>query len=282
MSYLLSLLEKAKEFVPIIRAIVAVIIVFVLFKFILMFSKRKLLQRAKTKKEISNIKIFSRIVNYVFIVILFLFVVFSYAGSWTGLGLSVGLFSAALGWALQKPITGIAGWLMVVIKRPFYIGDRIIIGNVRGDVIDITLTHIKLGEIGGIVAGEENSGRTILVPNSKLFEQDIINYTMQDDYILDQVMFTITYESDIDKAEKLIVDSARKFTSSIIKETKKKPYTRISSDANGMVIKVRYLTEAKRMQEISTDITREFYKGVIKSNRIRFAYPHNEVILNRK
>lgn len=282
MDYVLELLAKAETLIPLVRTVIAVIIVLALFKLILRYTKGKLLKRAKTKKEISNIKMFSKIANYSFTLVLMMFILFTYAGSWAGIGLSLGLFSAALGWALQKPITGIAGWMMVVIKKPFYIGDRIIMGNVRGDILDISLTHIKLGEVGGIVQGEENSGRTILIPNSKLFEQNIINYTMQDEYILDQVMFTATFESNVEKAEELLIEAATKFTKDAIKETGKKPYTRISSNANGMVVKVRFMSIAKNMQEISTKITREMHNLVMKAKNVEFAYQHNEVLLNRR
>ena len=281
MDFIMPFVEKAEALVPLVRTIIAAIVVLILFKLILRYTKGKLLKRAKTKKEISNIKMFSRIANYSFTLVLLMFLLFTYAGSWAGIGLSLGLFSAALGWALQKPITGIAGWMMVVIKKPFYIGDRIIIGKVRGDVLDITLTHVKLGEVGGIVTGEENSGRTILVPNSKLFEQDIINYTMQDDYILDEVKFNITYESSTENTEDILIEAATKFTKEAIKETGKKPYTRISSNPHGMIVKVRFMSPAKNMQEISTKITREVHNQVMKTRKVDFAYPHNDVLLNR-
>ncbi|MBD3354721.1 mechanosensitive ion channel, partial [Candidatus Woesearchaeota archaeon] len=207
---------------------------------------------------------------------------FTYAGSWTGLGVSVGLFSAALGWALQKPITGIAGWIMVVLKRPFEIGDRIIIGNVRGDVEDISLTHIYVKEIGGIIGGEENSGRVVMIPNSKLFEQDITNYTQEDEYILDQVSTIITYESNIDKAMKIAVESAKKHTKEVIKKTKKQPYALTYFDSNGINLRVRYFSPTKKLQRISSAVTKEIYDMVSKEKDLRFAYPHNEVILNKK
>ncbi len=112
--------------------------------------------------------------------------------SWTALGLGVGLLSVAIGWALQRPITGMAAWFMIVVKRPFEIGDRVTIGAVKGDVVDITLTHIYINEIGGLVPSEENSGRTIMIPNSVLFEQNIINYTLQNEFVLDQVVTMVT------------------------------------------------------------------------------------------
>ena len=87
--------------IPIIRTIVVIIFLITVFNFLLRIVKKHLLNMAKTKKQISNVKIFSRIFSYLFVLILVFFAFFSYTGSWTGLGLTMGLFSAALGWALQ-------------------------------------------------------------------------------------------------------------------------------------------------------------------------------------
>jgi len=276
------LINLGDKLIPFLRTIITILVFFVIFNIIFNIIKKALLKKAKTKKQISNIKIFSRIFRYLILVVLIIFAIFSYAGSWTGLGVSVGLFSAALGWALQKPITGIAGWIMVVIKRPFDIGDRIIIGNVRGDVEDISLTHIYVKEIGGIIGGEENSGRIVMVPNSKLFEQDITNYTQEDEYMLDQVAVNITYESNIDKAIKIAVEAAKKHTKDIIKKTNKEPYTLTYFTSNGIDLRVRYFSPTKKLQRISSAITKEIYDKVSKEKDVRFAYPHNEVILNKK
>ena len=179
-----ELLSQLSSTLPILKTLGIAVLILIVFKIIIKIIKRSLLKHAHTKKQRSNAEIFSNILNYVLIAFLLLFIFFSYSGSWTGLGLGVGLLSAALGWALQRPITGLAAWIMVITKQPFDIGDRIIIGSVRGDVVDITLTHIYLEEIGGIVAGEERSGRTIMIPNAILFDQNITNYMLEGDYTL--------------------------------------------------------------------------------------------------
>lgn len=270
------------KYLPIARTIITVVVLLVVFNLILAFIKRGLLKRAKTKKQTSNIKIFSRIIKYIFTIVVILSAIFSYTGSWTGLGLTVGLMSAALGWALQKPITGIAAWIMVVTKRPFEIGDRIIIGKVRGDVADISLTHIAVQEIGGLVSGEENSGRTILVPNSTLFEQNIINYTTTDEYILDQVAVQVTYESNLDNAMKIVLESAKKITKDIIKKTGKQPYLRTYFQPSGIDVRVRYISPAKNLQEISSNMTQEIFSRIKKTKNVEIAYPHTEVLLRKK
>jgi len=267
---------------PVLRTIITIIILIVIFNIIVSLIKRALLKKAKSKRQISNIQIFSKVLTLVFALIVVLFAVFAYAGSWSGLGLSLGLFSAALGWALQKPITGIAAWIMVVVRRPFEIGDRVIIGTVRGDVVNISLTHIYLKEIGGIVAGEENSGRIVMVPNSILFEQNIINYTLDNDYILGEVITTITYGSDIDEAIKLSKKAAKKITKEIIEKYNKEPYVRTYFQPSGMNIQVRFLAESRRLQETTSEITQEIFRLIKKSKDVEIAYPHTQIIYKDK
>lgn len=199
-----SSLEFVKDALWLISILVISFLIFyTLYKII----KRILLKRAKTKQQISNIMIFLKIIKYMFILIFILVVISSYFGSWGEFGLIMGLLTVALGFALQKPLTSMVAWIILIIRRPFVIGDRITIGNIKGDVIDITMTYITLEEIGGTIDGEEKSGRIITVPNSILFEREIINYTAQHDYILDEIKTTITYESNLQRAEEIIKKS---------------------------------------------------------------------------
>lgn len=256
-------------------------IIFFIFNFIIERIKKGLLKKAKRKMTISNIHIFFKVIKYLFILFLILIIISLYSGSWVGLGLSVGLLSAALGWALQKPITGIAAWIMIIARRPFNIGDRIIIGNIKGDVIDVTLTHIYVKEVGGIVPGEETSGRVVMIPNSTLFEQNITNYTAKDEYVLDQVFVTVTFESNLDKAVKIALESAEKCTNSFIEKVSK-PYVRTYFKPEGISVHVRYFVPANQLQKYSSDITQEIFKRIKKAKDVEIAYPHTEIIFRKK
>ena len=268
---------------PLIRSFITVFFVFFIFHILLKFIKKALLKQAKTKKQTSNVKIFTQVLQYLFIIILLIFAIFSYTGSWSTLGVGLGLLTAALGFALQKPITGVAAWVMIVVRRPFDIGDRIIIGAVKGDVFDITLTHIYLKEVGGTIHdAEDNSGRTIMVPNSILFEHHIVNYTLEDEYILGQVVISITYESNLDKAMNIIRESAITHTKEFTAATKKHPYLRLSLEASGIDIKARYFVSAKKVQSTATLIIKELYDTFKKHRDIEFAYPHTEIIYKKK
>lgn len=277
-SELISTLAKS---VPFLRTVFIVLVIYAILSFIYSLVKRALLRRAKTKHQRSNVEIFTRLFKYLTLLVLVLFAIFSYAGSWAGLGLSFGLLSAALGWALQKPITGIAAWIMVVSKRPFEIGDRVIIAGVRGDVVDITLTHIYVAEIGGLVPGEESSGRIIMIPNSVLFEKNITNYTSKDEYVLDSVPVLVTYEGNLDKAKAIALAAAKKHVKEFIPNTKE-PYVRTFFKDNGIRVSVRYFVPAAKLQEYSSNITQEILKQISKTKGVEIAYPHTEVLYRKK
>jgi len=259
---------------------ISIIILYWIFCYIFNLLKKHLLKRAKNKKERSDIEIFSRAIKYIIVLFLVIFGILSYSGSLVSIGLFAGLISASFGFALQRPISGMAAWLMLVIKRPVEIGDRVRIGAVKGDISDITLSHVHIKEIGGTIPSEETSGRSILIPNAKLFEEDIINYTKKDNFILDEVSFPITFDSDIDEAQKIAEESAKV----VLKDYEKniqKPYSRTYFQPSGVNIFVRYPTLASDRNEISSRITQNIFKKINQSEKIKFAYLHTEILLNR-
>lgn len=89
----------------------------------------------------------------------------------------LGLVSAGIVVALQGPITNLAGWIFVVWRRPFVAGDRVEIGENRGDVIDIRLFQFTLLEIGNWVEADQSTGRILHIPNGQVFTQSLANYT---------------------------------------------------------------------------------------------------------
>lgn len=265
----------------ILRTAVFVLLFYSVFVFISKKLKARILKRVKGKKNKSNVKIFFQSLNYLVLALAVVFGVISFVGSMSGVGIAAGLLTASLGWALQRPITGFAAWIMIVLKRPFEIGDRIIVAGIKGDVIDISLTHVHIGEIGGTINSEETSGRVILIPNSRLFEENIINYTSTSEEILDVVHFVITFDSDLSEAEKISLKTAEEVLKRYNTKKDHQPYIREFFNPNGIQIQLRYYTEAFKREEISGEITKGIVKKVNASEKIRFAYAHTEVIMNK-
>ncbi len=260
------------RFVPILEIIIICIVLIIFFKFILLFVKKRLLKRAKSKNHISTIKIFSRMVNIIVIWVIILIAFLSYFKSWTGIGVVAGLLTAAIGFALQKPITGIAAWIMVVIKRPFQVGDRISIGAIKGDVYDLSLTHVYIDEVGGNVDSEQHSGRNVLIPNYKLFEENIINHTLLHDFVLDEVNYTVKYDSDLDRAMEIGCLAAKEFAGEYSKKSNNDIVSRVSMVENGMKIKVLFFAPVQQLSKVRSDITKKIYELISRDKKVALAY----------
>jgi small-conductance mechanosensitive channel len=281
-----GIIEQLEPYSHLIFQILTVIISIIIFIILIRIIKKSLLKKVKTKKQITNVSVFIDLLKFLFIFFIVIIILFAYYGNFGDLGFIAGLLSVALGLALQKPISCVVAWLILTTRRPFDIGDRLLISNLKGDITDVTLTHIILDEVGGTIEGEEKSGRTIMIPTSAIFEKEIINYTRLDDYILVEIVTSITYESNLENAENLIITSVekimKKYWINFPKKIEKKPHIRLQFKDSGIDISVRYHTLTLNRNKIATDIRREIFNQIKKTDDVEFAYPHTEVLFREK
>lgn len=262
--------------------ILSVVLILVIISIGIDILKKSLLRQARTKKQSSNITLMSELFKYLLYLLIVFFAVFMYSGAWSEFGVFLGLLSAAVGFALQQPMTGIAAWIMVVTKRPFDIGDRIMVGDVKGDVVDINITHVHVMEIGGLIEDEENSGRLVMVPNWLLFEKNIVNYTSNNDFVLDSVIVNVTYESNLDRAMEIADLSARKYLAGVISKSPGSPKIRVDFQPSGIDVQVKYFSPVRQLHEYSSKITKEIFDRINACDDVEIAYPHMEVTFSRK
>jgi small-conductance mechanosensitive channel len=148
--------------------------------------------------------------------------------------------------------------------------------------------YTVLNQVGGAVGSEEAVGRHILVPNSTLFTNLIVNYTPPrkldptysfDDqrscaYILDEVVARITYDSNWDVAESILVNAARKVTGEIIVATGQEPYVRSEMYDYGVLMRLRYMTLATDRPRIVHEITKTIFTRFTEESAVDFAIPY--------
>jgi small-conductance mechanosensitive channel len=122
------------------------------------------------------------------------------SSSWYTALVSLGVLSLVLGFALQTPITSLIGWVYLLIRQPYRVGDRIEIGNAKGDVIDVSYLDTTLWEFGGpYLSTQHPSGRIIKFPNSLVLNQTVYNYSWPlFPYIWNEIKFQVAYESNLD------------------------------------------------------------------------------------
>ena len=208
------------------------------------------------------------------------------------IGTIIGAFGGMfLGWSLQQPVSGFAAWLIVTLKRPFRVGDRIQLPSqgLVGDVVDVDPMYTVLNQVGGAVGSEDPVGRHILIPNAMLFGNLIINYTPKAieeeraprldkkkafSYSLDEVVTRLTYDSDWNEAERILINAARDVTSNIIKETGEEPYIRSDMYDYGVWLRLRYMTIATDRPRIKYEIEKKVFEAFQKSEKVDFAIPY--------
>ncbi|TXN36056.1 mechanosensitive ion channel family protein [Flagellimonas hymeniacidonis] len=106
-----------------------------------------------------------------------------------------GVLAVAVGFASQHALGNIISGIFIVIFKPFRVNDRLSLGELAGIVEDITLRHTVIRDF-------EN--RRIIIPNSKISDEIIINADFGDDKICKWIEIGIGYDSDIEKAKEII------------------------------------------------------------------------------
>lgn len=126
--------------------------------------------------------------------------------NWYTAIVSLGLISLILGFALQTPITSFIGWIYILAREPYRVGDRIKIGDATGDVIDVSYLDTTLWEFGGqYLSTDHPSGRVIKFPNSDVLSNAVYNYSWPlFPYIWNEIKFQISYDSDLEFVAKVM------------------------------------------------------------------------------
>ena len=122
------------------------------------------------------------------------------SATWYTALVSLGILSLILGFALQTPITSLIGWVYLLIRQPYRVGDRIKIGDAKGDVIDVSYLDTTLWEVGGpYLSTEHPSGRIVKFPNSLVLNETVYNYSWPlFPYIWNEIKFQVAYDTDLE------------------------------------------------------------------------------------
>jgi len=136
---------------------------------------------------------------------------------------AMGLVTAGVAVALQRVITAIGGYVLILRGSVFNVGDRIVIGGVRGDVVALGFlqtTVMEMGEAGREqpdapavwVHSRQYTGRLVTVSNAVVFDQPVYNYTRDFPFIFEEITLPIRYEDDYARAEQILLAAAEKHT----------------------------------------------------------------------
>lgn len=147
------------------------------------------------------IKLFGYILSMLLIVVVFS----DYLGRWT---VAFGVAGAGIAFALQEVIASTAGWVGISFGGFFALGDRVQLGGITGDVIDIGILRTTIMETGQWVKGDQYNGRIVRVANSFIFKEPVYNYTADFPYLWDELVVPIHHGSDFKLARRILLKVA--------------------------------------------------------------------------
>ena len=133
----------------------------------------------------------------------------------------LGLVTAGVAFALQRVITAVAGYFVILRGKTFNVGDRIVMGGVRGDVIALSFMQTKILEMGQPppvdsaepamwVHSRQFTGRIVTVSNDKIFNEPIYNYTYHFPYVWEEIRLPVSYSDDRARAETILLEAAQR------------------------------------------------------------------------
>ena len=192
-----------------------------------------------------------------------------------------GIAAIVLGFAAKDVASNLIAGIFIAIFQPFRVGDRIFFNEKYGTVEDITLRHT-------IIRTWEN--QRLVVPNSKISQSTIVNYSLKDEKCVETVEIPISYETDIDRAKKVIVEEVRKHpilgkvnTGSELLGKDEPVKIRVVSIADSAIILRLYFWAKDKPTgfRISCEL-REAIKKRFDKEGIEIPYPHRTIVYKGK
>jgi small-conductance mechanosensitive channel len=213
------------------------------------------------------------------------------------LGTFLGLLSAGLAIALADVFLDLAGWLFIMFRRPFKVGDRIEINGTAGDVIDLRAFRFTLLEIRNWVDADQSTGRVVHVPNGTLFKHPTANFTEGFFHIWHEIPVLITFESDWKRAEELILEALapialgedvlrrqQQIASStrdyLITYKELKPTVYVTTRDSGILLTARLLVEARTRRGTDDGVWRTLLTMFAAEPNIDLAYPTGRTVIS--
>ena len=192
---------------------------------------------------------------------------------WVGVLFSLGVVGFAVTFALQQPLFSLIGWVYIMVKRPYQVGDRVAIEESKGDVVEVDFLVTTLWEIeGDLVTTHQPSGRTVTMPNSVVLSSHVRNYTREEfPYVWNEVSVQVSFETDLAFAREQMVEVAEEIVGTKMHENVRRyreqlaetpveldvheaPTVNVHQKESWVELRLRYLVDPRRQQSTRNDL----------------------------
>ena len=261
--------EEIKKilFNPTVGRIATIIIVIAIILIIIKAIQRNLFSKIKDNDHRYKAKKFSGFVGYLLTIVL-LSVVFS--DKLGGLTVAIGVAGAGIAFSLQEIIVSFAGWLAIVFGGFYKSGDRVQLGGIKGDVMDIGVLRTTIMETGQWVDGDLYNGRIVLIANSFVFKEAVFNYSGQFPFLWDEIKVPIKFGSNYQMAKEILIQIGKDIAGDLtiqsreewsnlqrkyrLEDAQTEPMVSIVANDNWVEFTLRYVVEYKKRRLTKTEL----------------------------
>ena len=286
--------EEIKKilFNPTVGRIATIIIGVAIIWIIIKAIQRSLFSKIKDNDHRYKAKKFSGFVGYLLTIVL-LTVVFS--DKLGGLTVAIGVAGAGIAFSLQEIIVSFAGWLAIVFGGFYKSGDRVQLGGIKGDVMDIGVLRTTIMETGQWVDGDLYNGRIVLIANSFVFKEAVFNYSGQFPFLWDEIKIPVKYGSNYQKTREILMQVGKEVAGDLTIQSKEEwsnlqrkyrledaqtePMVSIVANDNWVEFTLRYVVEYKRRRLTKTELFTQILTHIEATNgEIGFASATFELV----
>ena len=230
-------------------------------------------------------KKFSSFLGYLLTIILLIVVFSDKLGSFT---MALGVAGAGIAFALQEVIASFAGWLAILFGGFYKTGDRVQLGGVKGDVMDIGVLRTTIMETGQWVDGDLYNGRIVLITNSYVFKEPVFNYSGDFPFLWDEIKIPIQYGSNYEKTKSILLSIGEEVAGDLTKQSKEKwaamqnkylledaqtePLVSLIANDNWVEFTLRFVVSYKKRRATKTELFTRILNQIEATNgEIKFA-----------
>ena len=265
-------------------------LILIVLLILLSYIKKRVLKNALHSDNKYKIIKVVNVLKYLLIIGAFLFVFSDKLGN---IGVTLGLASAGIAFALQAVIISVAGWLSIMTTGQIKVGQRVKIGNITGDIIDIGVIKTTLMEVGAWVDGDLYNGRITEISNSFVFNEPIQSYSGDYPFLWDEITIPLRTESDFHLARKIFVEVTNEICGLYAEASKKtwekmqgkflienasvEPSVTLKFDENWITFTIRFVVDYKKRRSTKDLLFTRILDEINKQETINVATAAMEV-----
>lgn len=206
----------------------------------------------------------------------------------------IGLLGVGIGFALRELIQSLFGWTVISFGNLYKPGDRIQLGGIMGDVMDIGPLTTTVMECGNWVKSDLYNGRVVHLPNNIVLREQVLNYSVDFPFLWDEIVVPVRTDSDHRLARSIMQEvgarlqadtlaAAREFWSNFMlhhraEDTSLDAVVTLSFDANWIELTLRYVVDYRTRRgtkdRLFSAILDEFERS---GGRVKIAAPSLQV-----